>query len=150
MFASILQSKITKTTGWAAYWEKHPHEVKDAANRANLANNSSLQAIHEGYAKQAAKEVGHPPISNDDISHSATKTTVKTPHAYKLGQGVIDHLSKQGYERKDMVRSGTDSIYTMEHPETKERVKVGYFHSFGKTLSGKGMPSRVEISHVPA
>lgn len=146
MFASILKGTVKKgPTGWAAYWAEHPHNPK----KTNQDSLESAQALHERYITQAAKTSGLSPIKQEDISHSPTKTTVKTANSYKLGQGVIDHLASQGFEHKDMVRNGTDSIYTMQHPKTKEKVKVGYFHGFGKTLSGNGMPSRVEISHMP-
>lgn len=148
MFASLLKSKVSKEDrngnlkGWALYWSKRPHSAEETQQK----NKNALSEIHSSYLHQAARDTGHTVL--ESIEHTGTKTSVKTPNAFKLGQGVIDHLASKGFERKDMARNGMDSIYTMQHPKTNEKVKVGYFHGFGKTLSGKGMPSRVEISHV--
>jgi|ERR1035437_1198957 hypothetical protein len=145
MFASILKGKVQKNGGgWAAYWAHHPHQVKQ--NQQN--SQEALQHLHEQHARQAAEDIGHSPIEDSQITHSGNSTKIKTAQSYKLAQGVIDHLASKGFERKEMSRNGTDTIQTMEHPKTKEKIKVGHFNGFSSALTGKGMPSRVEISHV--
>lgn len=143
MFAKILKDvgDTPGLSGWAAYWAKKPH--------GNAKAQDSLHQIHSEYIKQAAKDIGHPPISDNSISKRGNTTAITTNHGYRLGQRVIDHLASQGFERKNMARNGMDSVYTMEHPKTKAKVKVGYFQSFGKALTGTGANPRVEITHVP-
>lgn len=140
MYAHILKDQGLR--GWALYWQTHSHNNSKAQE--------SLHQIHSEYIKQAAKDIGHPPIVDNSISKRGNTTSIATNHGYRLGQGVIDHLASQGFERKNMARNGVDSVYTMEHPKTKAQVKVGYFQSFGKALTGSGLPPRVEITHVPS
>lgn len=144
MFAKILKDvgDTKGLRGWALYWQRHPHYNSKAQE--------SLHQIHAEYIKQAARDINHPPINDKSILRRGNTTSIATNHGYRLGQSVIDHFASQGFERKNMARNGVDSVYTMEHPKTKAKVKVGYFQSFGKALTGQGLPPRVEITHVPA